>query len=73
MIGLGTAAALAGQRVRYITAASLVNELVEAADDRQLGKTIARCGGVDLLEIDELGYLELATVARKCSSRSHYA
>jgi DNA replication protein DnaC len=39
--------------------ASLVNELVEAADDKQLGKTIARYGRVDLLEIDELGYLEL--------------
>ncbi|MDH6221102.1 DNA replication protein DnaC [Streptomyces pseudovenezuelae] len=36
-----------------------MNELVEAADDKQLGKTIARYGRVDLLEIDELGYLEL--------------
>ncbi|GGU50658.1 hypothetical protein GCM10010289_83950 [Streptomyces violascens] len=44
--------------VRYITAA-LVNELVEATDDKQLGKTIAGYGRVDLLEIDELGYLEL--------------
>lgn len=33
LIGLGTAAATAGYRVRYTTAASLVNELVEAADD----------------------------------------
>ncbi|MFD8381769.1 IS21-like element helper ATPase IstB [Streptomyces sp. NPDC059679] len=59
LIGLGTSAAMAGYRVRYTTAASLVNELVEAADDKQLGKTIARYGRVDLLEIDELGYLEL--------------
>lgn len=59
LIGLGTAAAMADYRVRYTTAASLVNELVEAADDKQLGKTIARYGRVDLLEIDELGYLEL--------------
>ncbi|WP_439678276.1 IS21-like element helper ATPase IstB [Embleya sp. MST-111070] len=59
LIGLGTAAAMAGYRVRYTTAAALVNELVEAADDKQLGKTIARYGRVDLLEIDELGYLEL--------------
>ncbi len=36
-----------------------MNELVEAADDKQLGKTIARYGRDDLLEIDELGYLEL--------------
>src|SRR5207302_11284958 len=40
-------------------AAKLVNELVEAADDRQLTKTIARYGRVDLLCIDELGYMEL--------------
>jgi DNA replication protein DnaC len=59
LIGLGTAAAEAGFRVRYTLAAKLVNELVEAADDRQLTKTIARYGRVDLLCIDELGYMEL--------------
>lgn len=59
LIGLGSAAAMAGYRVRYTLAAKLVNELVEAADDRQLTKTIARYGRVDLLCIDELGYLEL--------------
>jgi DNA replication protein DnaC len=43
LIGLGTAAAAEhGHRVRYTTAAALVNELVEAADDRHLSKTIAR-------------------------------
>ena len=54
LIGLGTAAAEAGFRVRYTLAAKLVNELAEAADDRQLSKTIARYGRVDLLCIDEL-------------------
>ncbi|MEW1773430.1 ATP-binding protein [Streptomyces sp. NPDC086777] len=49
----------AGFRVRYALAAKLVNELVEAADEKQLTKTIARYGRVDLLCIDELGYLEL--------------
>ncbi len=48
-----------GFRVRYVLAAELVNELVEAADDKQLSKTIARYGRVDLLCIDELGYMEL--------------
>jgi len=48
-----------GHRVRYTLAAKLVNELVEAADDKQLTKTIARYGRVDLLCIDELGYMEL--------------
>jgi len=59
LIGLGTAAALAGHKVRYVLAAKLVNELVEAADERQLSRTITRYGRVDLLCIDELGYLEL--------------
>lgn len=59
LIGLGTAAAEAGHRVRYVSTAGLVNELVEAADDRQLSRTIARYGRVDLLCCDELGYLEL--------------
>jgi DNA replication protein DnaC len=59
LIALGTEAAMAGFRVRYVLAAKLVNELVEAADDKQLTKTIARYGRVDLLCIDELGYMEL--------------
>ena len=59
LIGLGIAAAEAGYRVRYVTAAALVNELVEAADDKHLSRTIARYGRVDLLCLDELGYLQL--------------
>jgi DNA replication protein DnaC len=59
LIGLGTAAAEAGHRVRYTLASKLVNELVEAADDKQLSKTIARYGRVGLLCLDELGYMEL--------------
>ncbi len=59
LIALGAAAAMAGHRVRYTLAAKLVNELVEAADEKILTKTIARYGRVDLLCIDELGYMEL--------------
>jgi DNA replication protein DnaC len=59
LISLGAQAAMAGFKVRYVLAAKLVNELVEAADDKQLTKTIARYGRVDLLCIDELGYMEL--------------
>ncbi|WP_329602781.1 ATP-binding protein [Actinomadura soli] len=55
LIALGTTAAMAGYRVKYTLAAKLVNELVEAADEKQLTKTIARYGRVDLLCIDELG------------------
>jgi DNA replication protein DnaC len=59
LIALGAAAAMAGHRVKYVLAAKLVNELVEAADEKILNKTIARYGRVDLLCIDELGYMEL--------------
>ena len=52
LIGLGTAAAEQGHRVRYVLAAKLVNELVEAADQRQLSRTITRYGRVDLLCLD---------------------
>ncbi len=55
LIALGTEAAMKGYRVRYTLATKLVNELVEAADEKQLNKTIARYGRVDLLCIDELG------------------
>lgn len=43
----------------YVPATKLVNKLVEAADEKQLTKTIARHGRVDLLCIDELGHMEL--------------
>jgi len=59
LIGLGTAAAEKGYRVKYTLATRLVNELVEAADEKNLARTIARYGRVDLLMIDELGYMEL--------------
>ncbi|TMR88828.1 IS21-like element helper ATPase IstB [Nonomuraea basaltis] len=59
LIALGTEAALAEFKVKYTLAAKLVNELVEAADEKVLTKTIARYGRVDLLCIDELGYMEL--------------
>ncbi|MER5323000.1 ATP-binding protein [Streptosporangium roseum] len=59
LIALGTEAAMKGYRVRYTLATKLVNELVEAADEKVLAKTVARYGRVGLLCIDELGYTEL--------------
>lgn len=40
-------------------ASRLVNELAEAENDRALTKVITRYGRVDLLCLDELGYLQL--------------
>jgi DNA replication protein DnaC len=59
LIGVGVAACEQGRSVRYTTTATLVNELVEAADERTLAKTIGRYGRLDLLCLDELGYLHL--------------
>ncbi|MGH3755857.1 MAG: IS21-like element helper ATPase IstB [Pseudonocardiaceae bacterium] len=59
LIGAGVAACEQGRSVRYTTAAGLVNELVEAADERVLSRAIARCARLDLLLVDELGYLHL--------------
>lgn len=59
LIGLGTAAAEQGRKVRYVTTAALVNELVEAADDKQLSRVVGRYGRLDLLCLDEVGYVHL--------------
>ena len=59
LIGLGIAACERGLRVRYVTAAALVNELVEAEDERELSRVIGRYGRIDLLCLDELDYLHL--------------
>jgi DNA replication protein DnaC len=59
LIGLGLAACEQGRRVRYVTTAKLINELVEAADDRVLSRVVARYGRLDLLLLDELGYVHI--------------
>lgn len=59
LIGLGTAACEKGHSVRYVTCAGLVNELAEAADERRLSRLVARYGRLELLAIDELGYVKL--------------
>jgi len=59
LIGMGVAACEAGRRVRYVTCAQLVNELAEAADDRVLSKVVGRYGRLDLLLVDELGYVSV--------------
>jgi DNA replication protein DnaC len=59
LIGFGLAACEQGRRVRYATTAQLVNELAEAADERRLSRIVARYGRLDLLCLDELGYVQL--------------
>jgi DNA replication protein DnaC len=59
LIGVGIAACEQGRRVRYVTCASLVNELAEAADERTLSKVVGRYARLDLLIVDELGYVSV--------------
>ena len=59
LIGFGLAACEQGRRVRYVTTAQLVNELVEAADERLLSRVVGRYGRLDLLMLDELGYVKI--------------
>jgi len=59
LIGIGTAVAEAGLTVRYTTTAALVNELAEAEGSKNLISTLNRYTKVDLLCLDEFGYLNL--------------
>jgi len=61
LIGLGMKACEMGKTVRYVTCAQLVNELAEAADQKRLSRLVARYGRIDLLLLDELGYVQLDT------------
>ena len=58
--GLCVAACRQRRRVRFTTAAGLVNELLEAQHQNQLGRALARWARYELVCIDELGYVPLA-------------
>ncbi len=59
-LGLGRAACRQGLKVRFITAASLVHELIEARDDQRLLRLQKQLTGQNLLIIDELGFVPLS-------------
>src|SRR6516164_8617479 len=60
--GLCLAACRQKRRVRFITAAALVNELVEAKQNGQVKRLMARWMKYDLIALDEVGYVPLADV-----------
>lgn len=62
LTGLCVAACRQKRRVRFTTAAGLVNELVEAKQELRLRRVMARWERYDLIAIDEVGYLPLAEV-----------
>src|SRR6202161_3440232 len=62
LTGLAVAACRQKRRVRFATAAGLVNELVEAKQQLQLGRVLARWARYDLIALDKVGYVPLAEV-----------
>lgn len=62
LTGLCVAACRQKRRIRFTTAAALVNELVEAKHQLQLRRVMARWSRYELIAIDEVGYVPLAEV-----------
>ena len=62
LTGLCVAACRQKRRVRFITTAGLVNELVEAKHQLQLRRVLARWARYDLIAMDEVGYVPMADV-----------
>ncbi len=56
-VALAMAACRQGQRVRFFTAAGLVNELLEAQDEARLSKLLTSLLRLDLVVLDELGFI----------------
>ena len=59
-LGLGLAACQKGMSVSFTTAAALVNELMEARDERRLLRVQKQMAAVKLLIVDELGFVPLS-------------
>jgi DNA replication protein DnaC len=59
-IALGLAACRATKRVRFFTAAALVNQLEEAQKAYQLDRFLTRLDKTDLVICDELGYMSFS-------------
>ena len=56
-LGLAAAACRQGRRVRFWTAAGLVNELLQAQDEHRLHRFIASALKLNLIVLDELGFI----------------
>ena len=59
-LALGLAACQKGLGVRFATAPHLVHELIEARDEKRLLRLQAQLARVNLLIVDELGYVPLS-------------
>jgi DNA replication protein DnaC len=59
-LGLGLVACQKGHSVRFVTAASLVRELIEAKDEKRLLRFQKQLASYELLIVDELGFVPLS-------------
>lgn len=57
---IGLALCRLGKKVRFVTAASLVTELEEAHQQHRLDRSLTALDRLDLLIVDELGYLSFS-------------
>jgi len=60
--GLALAACRQGHRVRFYTAADLVNELLQAQDERRLGRVLAQALKQQVVVLDELGFIPFSVL-----------
>lgn len=60
--GLCVAACRQKRRVRFTTAAGLVNELVEAHQQNQVRRALSRWHRYEVIAIDEVGYVPMADI-----------
>jgi len=72
-ISLALAACRQGQRVRFYTAAGLVNELIQAQDEHRLPRLLNAALKQNLIVLDELGFIPFSPIGAQlifqfCSS-----
>jgi DNA replication protein DnaC len=61
-IGLAAAACQRGKRVRFFRVSELLTQLLEAREERALGRLRGQLARLDLLVLDELGYVPASQV-----------
>jgi DNA replication protein DnaC len=72
-IALGRAACRQGKRVLFVTAAGLANDLAEAQSTYKLSRLEANLAKLDLLIVDELGFVPFSLTSALLDRLTHHA
>ena len=67
--GLALAACQRGKRVRFYRVSELLTQLLEAREDKVLGRLRGQLARLELLVLDELGYVPTSQVVRRAAVR----